>query len=154
MQKLRNKKTIAICCSLSFFKKIFEIEKKLKELGFKIILPKTAREMQKTNNYDVSFYKTWYKNKSHYYKKKELMIDHFRKVIKSDAILVINEEKNGIKGYIGGNTLMEMTIAFHYKKPIFIYSEIDENLNIKEEVYGLNSIFIKEDLKILQKKLL
>jgi hypothetical protein len=48
------------------------------------------------------------------------MKGHFKKVLDSDAILVTNFEKNGVEGYIGGNVLMEITLAFHYKKPIFI----------------------------------
>jgi hypothetical protein len=149
---MKKRKIITICCSASFIRKALEVEKELKKMGFQVKIPKTAYIMKKNNNYDVSFYKTWHKDKTNYPKKRRLMVDHFKKVIESDAILVVNEEKNGIKGYIGGNTLMEMTIAFHYKKPIFIYSDIDENLNIKEEVYGLGSIFINEDLNLLDRK--
>jgi hypothetical protein len=82
-----------------------------------------------------------------------LIKDHFRKVIEADAILVLNLEKNGVFGYIGGNTLMEMALAFHLRKPIFIYNEIDDSLNFKEEVYGLEPVFIKGDLKLINKKL-
>lgn len=146
---MKKKKIITICCSASFVKKVLEIEKELEKLGFKVRIPKTANIMRRSNNFDVSFYKTWHQDKNNYPKKTKLMVDHFKKVIESDAILVVNEEKNGIKGYIGGNTLMEMTIAFHYKKPIFIYADIDENLNIKEEIFGLAPVFINKDLNIL-----
>lgn len=141
-----NKKIITICSSASHYKQALEIEKQLKKLGFKVKIPKTANIMKKNNDFDVSHYKTWYKNKKDYSKKTKLMLLHFKKVIESDAILVTNYEKNGIKGYIGGNALMEMTLAFINKKPIFILNPIDEKLTIKEEIYGLNSIFIDNDL--------
>lgn len=109
--------------------------------------------MKKNNDFDVTHYKTWFKNKDDYSKKTKLMLGHFKKVIESDAILVTNYEKNGIPGYIGGNTLMEMTLAFVNKKPIFLLNPIDENLGIKEEVYGMNSIFINGNLTLISKKL-
>lgn len=146
-------KTIAVCSSASFYKDVIELEIKLKELGFKVKVPKTANKMRKSNNFDVSHYKTWHKNKTDYRIKRQLMNDHFRKIMGSDAIFVFNKKKNGIEGYIGGNVLMEMTIAYHYKKPIFIYDDIPDKLNIAEEVYGLNSIFINKDLELIARKL-
>lgn len=147
-----NKKTITICSSGSHYKNAVDIEKSLKMLGFKVLIPNTAKVMKENNNFDINLYKTWFKDKKNYFKKTKYMEDHFKKVIKADAILVTNFEKNGIKGYIGGNVLMEMTIAFHYKKPIFIYNDIAEDLNIKEEVYGLNPVFIDRDLQIIAKR--
>jgi len=116
-------------------------------------VPKTALKMRRSNNFDVNHYKTWFTNKNDYHKKRQLMKDHFKKVIESDAILVINKEKNGMPGYIGGNGLMEMTMAFHYRKPIFVYEKISGDSPIAEEIYGLNPIFINKDLNFLAKKL-
>lgn len=147
----KNKKIITICASVSFAKEMLVVEKELKKLGFQVKIPKTAKMMKRNNNFDVSFYKTWYKNKNDYKKKRIFMEDHFKKVIAADAILIVNHLKNNIPGYIGGNTLMEMTIAFHYKKPIFIYNPISEELNIKEEIYGLSPIFINQDLSLIAK---
>ncbi|PIP74533.1 MAG: hypothetical protein COY68_01805 [Candidatus Levybacteria bacterium CG_4_10_14_0_8_um_filter_35_23] len=140
------KKIITICASASHYKSVLEIEKELKKLGFKTKIPQTAKTMQRSKNFNVDDYKTWYKDKKDYGKKTKLILGHFKKILDSDAILVVNMNKNGVKGYIGGNTLMEMTIAFHYKKPIYIYCDISEDLQIKEEVYGLKSKFIKGDL--------
>ncbi len=140
------KKVITICSSASHYKQVLKIEKAIKKLGFKVKIPKTANIMKKNNNFDVSFYKTWFNNHNDYHKKTKLMTEHFKKVIASDAVLVTNFEKNGIPGYIGGNVLMEMVIAFHYKKPIYIYNNISENLPIKEEIYGLNPTFLEGNL--------
>lgn len=153
MKQNSTKKTITICSSASFYKDVIEVEKELKKMGFKVKIPKTANKMRKSNNFDVSHYKTWFKNKEDYKVKRQLMNDHFRKVMEADAIFVLNKKKNGIEGYIGGNGLMGMTIAYHYKKPIFIYDKISDKSNIAEEVYGLNPIFINKDLGLLDKKL-
>src|SRR5258708_642336 len=111
---------ITICSSASFYKDVLAIEQELKQLGYSVKIPKTANVMKKTGNFTVSDYKTWYTDRNDYKKKKALMDGHFKKVMEADAILVVNNEKNGILGYIGGNGLMEMTIAYHYKKPIFL----------------------------------
>lgn len=143
---VKQQKIITICSGAAFYKQLFQIGKELKKLGFKVKIPKIAGIMKKNNDFDVSHYKTWFKNKNDYKLKTELMTIHFQKVIESDAILVLNFEKNGIPGYIGGNVLMEMVIAFHYKKPIFIYNPISEELSTKEEIYGLNPVFIENNL--------
>lgn len=141
------KKVIAICASASHYRQAIDIAEGLKSLGYTVILPKVANIMKKNNNYDVSFYKTWFSNKNDYKKKTQYVKEHFRKIIKSDAVLVTNFEKNKIKGYIGGNVLMELTIAFHYKKPIYILNEISKDLSILEEIYALEAKFIDRDLR-------
>lgn len=139
---MKTKKTITLCSSAAFFRKALEIEVRLKKLGFRVKLPHTALKMKQSGDFRVETYKTWFKNKKDYAKKRWLISNHFRKVIASDAILIVNEKKNGIEGYIGGNTLMEMAIAFHYKKPIYILNPISERLGWKEEVFGLQPIFL------------
>lgn len=143
---MRRKKTITICSSASFYKDVLEIEKQLKGMGFKVKIPTTAQKMQKSGNFTVEYYKTWFKNKKDYKKKTQLMKEHFKKVIEGDAILVVNKKKNGVAGYIGGNLLMEMALAFHFKKPIYILNEIEDNHPFIEEILGLNPIFFGGDL--------
>lgn len=142
----KNTKSIALCASLSFYKDLFEIEKRLKNLGYSVIIPKTARKMRKTGNFDVASHKTWFVDENDYEKKRALMDDHFRKIIKSDAILVVNNESKGIPGYIGGNVLMEMAIAYQYKKPIFILNSIDSTIPIIEEVKAMGCVILENDL--------
>lgn len=115
-------------------------------MGYKAVLPKTAHTMKKNKNFDVSFYKTWHKNPEDYSKKRGLMNMHFKKIKKGDAILVANFDKNGVKGYIGGNVFMEITIAYYLKKPIFILYDIEKSSSIKEEVFAVKSIFLKGNL--------
>ena len=145
-------KTIVICSSASFYEKLFPIEKALKKFGYKVILPKIAHKMKKLNDFDVDSHKTWYKNPKDYSKKRKLMDEHFRKIVEGDAILVANFDKKGIKGYIGGNTLMEITIAYHYKKPIFVLNEIEKESLIREEIVGVTSVFLKGNLNFFKPK--
>jgi hypothetical protein len=140
------KKIITICSSASFFKDVIKIADRLRERGFEVKLPDTALRMKKSGDFDVIKHKVWLKDEGKFGKKRKLMDAHFKKVIESDTILVINKRKNGLKGYVGGNTLMEMTVAYLHKKPIFILQKPDKKLFCCEEIMGLQPIFLNRDL--------
>ena len=77
---------------------------------------------------------------------------HFDKIANSDAILVVNLEKNGIKNYIGGNTFAEIMLAFYLKKKIFLLNPIptDEKLSsIKNEIEVVKPIILNGDLSLM-----
>lgn len=141
-----NKKIITICSSASFYKEVVEISYQLKKLGFRVKIPGVANIMKKTGNYKVEDYKHWLKDKNLYHLKKKLMKVHFKKIMDAHAILVVNLEKNGIKGYIGGNGLLEMFLAYQNKKPIFVWEETDKKSILIEEILSLDPIFINHDL--------
>jgi len=143
---LKNKKVITICSSASFYKDVLVIEKELKKMGYRVKIPSVANKMKKSGNYDVSFYKTWFKNPNDYKNKTKLMNDHFKKILEADAILIVNGEKNGVPGYIGGNGLMEMGLAYHYKKPVFVFNKVSDKSNFVEEVFGMGAVIIDGDL--------
>jgi len=138
--------TVTLCASASFYKRLWEVKGELNHRGFKVKIPNTALIMRKNNDFNVRKHKTWLTNALDYQLKRKLMNEHFKKVISSDCILVINLKKHNLKGYIGGNVLMEMTLAHHFKKKIFILNRIDENLPIKEEVLGLFPVFLDGDI--------
>ena len=79
--------------------------------------------------------------------KHDLITKHFKKIEQSDAILVINLEKNGIKNYIGPNSLMEMAVAFFLNKKIFILNP-PPNTTAREEIEAVNPIVLNGKLKI------
>ena len=137
---------ITICCSASFFKEANEIGKELEMLGFDVFLPLTAIKMAKSGNYDVKKVKTWFADKNDFSKKTRLIWKHFTEIEKADAILVINNKKHNVEGYIGGNTLIEMAIAFYLKKPIYILNNVtDKKFMLYEEIMALNPIFLNGD---------
>ena len=78
-------------------------------------------------------------------RKNEAMKTHFSKVAWADAVLVLNCDKNNVKGYVGANTLIEMGIALHLGKKIFLMNQIPE-LSCKEEILGMKPVVISGDL--------
>ena len=62
--------------------------------------------------------------------------------------LVLNFEKNGVKNYIGGNTLMEIGFAYvHYKK-IFLFNPIPD-MHYKDELKAMEPIIINRKLSLI-----
>jgi hypothetical protein len=76
--------------------------------------------------------------------------DFFRKwheLIKSgDAVLVCNFEKNGIRNYIGGNTLMEMGFAHVNDKKVFLLNPVPEGVPYVDEIRGVTDAVLEGDL--------
>jgi len=131
---------ITICSSANFYRQAVEIQAELEKAGYKVIIPENAEAMKRSNDYEVSHYKTWFENADDYPKKADFMRHHFEEVEKGDITLVLNYEKHGVQNYIGGNVLMEMALAFYLKKPIYLMNEIPEESNFLEEIIGLGSI--------------
>ncbi len=70
---------------------------------------------------------------------------HYNEIVESDAVLVLNFDKNGIENYIGGNTLMELGFAYVHNKKIFLLNPISE-MAYSEEIEAVQPIVINGDL--------
>ena len=143
---MKNKKTIVICSSASFYENVVRVQSELQDLGFKVIVPLTTNKMKKSGDFKVETYKTWMERPEDYKIKGDLTKKHFKEVEKSDIVLILNYKKNGKDGYIGGAVLMEMALAFYLKKPIYILNGIDESSSFKEEILGMSPKIINGNL--------
>ncbi|PIS07706.1 hypothetical protein COT78_01910 [Candidatus Berkelbacteria bacterium CG10_big_fil_rev_8_21_14_0_10_43_13] len=65
----------------------------------------------------------------------------------ADAVLVLNLDKNGVKNYVGGNTLMEIGFAHILNQKIFMLNPIPEMPYCKSEIEAVKPIIINGDLK-------
>lgn len=142
-------KTIVICCSGSFYKDALDLEKELLALGFTVKLPQTAYRIRKEKNFDIDKFKIWVKDSKNRAVKAKLIKNHFSEITKSDAILVLNLKKNEVEGYIGANVLMEIALAFHLDKPVFIYNAISSEAPFNEEIYAMMPVWINRNLKAI-----
>lgn len=147
-------KTVTICSSAAFYEHANDIKAKLEQAGFKVIIPKTAIVMRENNDYDVSHYKTWFAEPGNYHKKSNLMRDHFDEVAKADAVLVLNNEKNGVPNYIGGNVLREMAPAFYFAKPIYVFNDLPKESPFLEEILGMQPTALQGDVNRVTKLLM
>jgi nucleoside 2-deoxyribosyltransferase len=74
--------------------------------------------------------------------------EHFKKIEKADAILILNYEKNGIAGYIGGNTFLEMGYAFGLGKQVYLLNPIPQ-MDYYTEMVAIQPVILHGDLSML-----
>ncbi len=121
-----------------------EVQKTLENKGHQVFIPTSAETGQTKewwNALRIEDLKEFLKIKG------DRMRGHFQKIIESDAILVLNYDKNGVSDYIGGNTLMEMALAWHLSKKIFLINPIPKELSYEEEIFGMNPIVVGSDFE-------
>lgn len=121
-------KTIILCGSMKVKNKIFEVKEILESYDFNVLLPEECiKEIDK----------------------KEASRAHFNRIISNDAdILIVNEEKNNIKNYIGPNSLCEIACAFYYNKKIYLLNDIYEPY--KDELEAWDVIPLNGNLENLK----
>lgn len=66
----------------------------------------------------------------------------------SDAILVINETKHGIHGYVGANALIEIGMAFAFHKQIYLLNPYDDLQPNAIELAGLTDGIAGDDINV------
>ena len=49
-------------------------------------------------------------------------------------------------GYVGGNTLIEIGLAFYLKKKIYILNNVSSEISYKQEIMGMSPVFLNGDL--------
>ena len=139
-------KTIVLCSSANFYEHTNKVADELEKLGFKAVVPHNASLMRKNNNYNVETVRTWLVDPKDFSKKQQYIRWHFDEIAKGDIILVVNDEKHGVPGYIGANVLMEMGLGFYLNKPIYILNPVNKDAGNYEEVIGMGSVIINGDL--------
>lgn len=142
---------ITLCGSLNFTKEIKEIKEQLIKKGHEVILPASIERFSLEKSEDAEALKI---NREKYLSIKPTWTKiHFNKIANSDAILVVNLNKYGIKNYIGGATFAEIIIAFHYNKKIFLLNPIskDEKLSFFiDEIEAVKPIILNGNLDLIK----
>lgn len=127
---------ITICGSMSFAKEMLEIKQKLEKQNHFIFVPAN------TNKYAKGII-----NAENKWEKIELDVirDYFEEIKKTGAILVINKDKNNIKNYVGGNSLIEIAFAHVLNKKIFLLNPIPQ-MNYSDEIEAMKPVILNGDL--------
>lgn len=100
---------------MTFARQMAKAKQELEKLGHSVQLP-CDTEIHLT---DDKFIDDLDKDYEHCVEN-DVMRSCMQGVADSDAILVMNYDKNGVKGYIGTSTLMEMGLAHFLRKKIFL----------------------------------
>ena len=108
-----------ICGSMTYAKEMLKAKEKLEEMDHIVKIPTDAHEIANgDHNHDdlEADYIHCIDN--------DIMRTHFKFIEESDAVLILNHDKNGIKGYIGTASLMEIGLAHYFYKKIFLLQEL------------------------------
>ena len=144
MQNYNAKLKITICGSVKFANRLVDIYKQLENFGHK---PMMHEEMFGIANGIAKELIEGIKFNPAEVKKKNNFIKWWHDCIKSgDAVLICNFDKNGIKNYIGGNTLMEIGFAHVNNKKIFLLNPIPEEVSYVDEIKAMVDEIIFGDL--------
>jgi len=134
-----NISSLIICGSMKFYDSMKRIKKELAELGIYTVIPED--ETYLPENITENEFNDFKRKVSQRYLKK---IRHKGTL----AILVLNEQKNGIENYIGGNTLVEIAMAFTWGRKIFVYNDFYQPY--ADELNAWKCVPIKKDLSVIR----
>jgi hypothetical protein len=81
----------------------------------------------------------------------DIMRSFFGKVAESDAFLVCNYPKNGISGYLGTSVLMELGLAYHLGKQIYLLHDFDHTQGYALEIAIIDPTMLHGDVSLIPK---
>ncbi len=127
---------ITICGSMAFAREMVNIQKELENLGHTVAAP---ANLEKHASGTMTM-----ENKTEKIEL-DLIRGYFEEIKNTDAILVLNYDKNNIKNYIGGNSLIEMAFAHVLNKKIFILNPIPQ-ISYSDEIEAMQPIILNGNI--------
>lgn len=134
---------IIICGSISAAEEIIKVRYELQQRGHVVEIPEGVKKDELRNRTNVSS-----SEKANDKIKFDLIRRYFEKIKQHDAVLIVNPERKGIKGYIGGNTLIEMAFAHVLGKKLFVLYPLPE-MSYTSEMLAMQPLLLNGDLKKL-----
>ncbi len=128
---------------MQFYRQMAKAQGRLEARGVHVLVP-TELGNENTNESFMSRDEDKISTKIEY----DFIREHFRKIEKSDAILILNYKKKGISGYIGGNTFLEMGYAFGLRKKIYLLYPVP-TMDYSVEMHAMKPIILGGDLSKL-----
>ncbi len=131
---------IGIIGSMQFTDKMIEVKNELDKLGHDAFISDLHKPMIGKNDAEIEEIKLRQKNNQ------DAIREFWKKMQGADAVLVLNFDKNDIKNYVGGNTLMEIGFAHVLNQKIFMWNSIPDMPYCKTEIEAVKPIIINGDL--------
>ncbi|MFZ4648960.1 MAG: hypothetical protein ACOYMB_05050 [Patescibacteria group bacterium] len=129
---------IVICGSMKFSKEMVDLQVSLNQLGFdKVVVPHNVEK------YIASSMTTGESTKNKI--NQDLIRAYFQEIDSSDAVLIANYDKNGVKNYVGGNSFLEAAFAHVLNKKLYFLNDIPE-MSYSDEMKAFQPIILNGDL--------
>lgn len=135
---------VIICSSITAAEEVLAIKEKLEAAGHVVEIPEGVKNEYLRGRTEVSI-----EEKAEDKIKGNLIRGYFEKMKEYDAVLVLNPEKRGVKGYIGGNTLIEMAFAHVLNKKLYVLYPLPE-LQYSSEILATQPVVIGGDLTLIR----
>ena len=131
---------IFIAGSMHFAEQMLDTKILLERMGHEVLVPSDTEECVKNPDLNMDF---------EHCVRTQIDKECFNKIEESDAILVLNYPRNGIPGYVGGATLMEIGLARHLDKKIFFLHDLpkEEDLRYSLEIRLTQPIVLNGELE-------
>ena len=141
---------IYVLGSSSFKEEMVKASEELRNLGFAGWIHPDYEAFVRGEKQDIV--DRWHKGEHAAIKREnDYLKSHYKGIMESDAILIINAEKNGIKNYIGGNVLIEMGQAYVNNRKIFFMYGMPEKSAYLDEIQCMDPICLEGDLSNVKK---
>jgi len=136
---------ITICGSIKFAAQLVDIYRKLETLGHQPMMHEQMFGLADGTAAQLADMANGAEDSD--IKRKYNYIKFWHGLIKSgDAVLICNFDKNGIKNYIGGNTLMEIGFAHVNDKKVFLLNQIPDAVSYVDEIKAMADVVLDGDL--------
>lgn len=134
---------ITICGSMQFYKEMGQTQSLLEKRGYTVLVPKDFYKLAHNEAFMANDEERITTKIEH-----DFIREHFRKIEQTDVVLILNYEKKGIQGYVGGNTFLEMGYAFGLGKKIYLLYPIPK-MDYSVEMHAMKPIVLDGDLSKL-----
>ena len=126
---------------MAFAKEMLDTKKRLQEFGHEVSIPCDTE----LHIADPLLRNDFARDKEHV-QGNDIMHRCFSLIAESDAVLALNHHHNDVDGYLGASTLMEIGLAGHLRKKIFLLNPVANGQRYIHEVDVLGGIVINGDL--------
>ena len=122
---------------MTLAERIREVQAELETLGHTVYIPveNETFDYQEASDHERAALK----------REHDLIREHWRKIQRSEGILVLNEDVKGIPNYVGGNSFLEMGFAHILDLPIYMMQPVPE-MPYQSEMAAMDPLVIEGDL--------
>lgn len=131
---------IIICSSISAATEVIEVQSKLEAAGHEVEIPEGIKNEFLRGRTELAA-----SEKAQDKIDGDLIRGYYKKIADHDAVLIVNPEKRGISGYIGGNTFLEMGFAHVLNKKLYCLYALPD-VSYLSEIIAMQPIVLDGDL--------
>ena len=137
-------KKVILCGSISVADEILKVRDALETKGYEVEIPEGVKHLKDWEGEDANT-----PEKAERKIKHDLMRGYYEKMKDYDIVLVVNPERKGTPGYIGGNTLIEMAFAHILDKPLYVLNQVPD-MSYTPEILAMQPVVLDGDLDNLK----